>query len=271
MKKFKNKKTGVIATQLSDCKDFYITSITGDSTIHKRNIEDNNHWEEVKEKEYEILSFINKNNQVFEKTWQSKYPLYHYFYITNGFFLEEILTGKDNTNRLHNMSLRSYESKVKDQEFKIYSVKRLSDGEVFTIGDKVGINRPWIIKEFTFVNFGTTEDILSACDEKGGTYISQLVKFVGKQPLFKTEDGIDIFEGDSYYPITEEFVICNKCTYPTGNKMFKLFSTKKAAEEYILMNKHCLSIKDVLHNVPNNAAYDFMKHRLQELVKQKLK
>lgn len=207
------------------------------------------YWEEIKEKEYEIISFISYSKIIYYLQKSGK------FYATGTLMEKEVSLGEI----------------INTEGYEIYSVKRLSDGEVFTIGDKVGINRPWIIKEFTFVNFRTTEDILSACDEKGGTYISQLVKFVGKQPLFKTEDGIDIFKGDSYYPITEEFVICNKCTYPTGNKMFKLFSTKKAAEEYILMNKHCLSIKDVLHNVPNNAAYDFMKHRLQELVKQKLK
>ncbi len=228
-------------------------------------LSNSNDWEEIKEKEYEILSFINKNNQIFSKTWQS--VLYHHFYITFGFLLEEILTGKDDEYRIKNDGLRSSGYKVKDQEFKIYSVKRLSDGEIFTIGDDIENGKITEITLYTNGPIKNSQTWLGITSDMGIDLRD--AKKVKKQPLFKTEDGVDIYEEDSYYPLAEDFVICNKCTYPAGHKAFKVFSTKEAAEEYVVLNKSTLSIKEVL-DVFNNGTTSF-KTGLEELVKQKLK
>jgi hypothetical protein len=75
-----------------------------------------------------------------------------------------------------------------------------------------------------------------------------------KKPLFTTEDGVEIFKGDEYHSIlinslyyqgkyTSETPNYGKFTNPNS---CKTFSTKETAEEYILMNKPCLSINDVL-------------------------
>jgi hypothetical protein len=90
-------------------------------------------------------------------------------------------------------------------------------------------------------------------------------KIIEKQPLFKTEDGVDIFEKDNYYVVY--FEEGNRLPLPRGAKLFgidgpyiaeplkegefwsknaKMFSTKEKAEEYVLLNKPCLSVKDVL-------------------------
>jgi hypothetical protein len=71
-----------------------------------------------------------------------------------------------------------------------------------------------------------------------------------KKPLFTTEDGVDIFEDDDCYIIHNWFPLKTKAfSNDCGNTKtaYKfVFSTKEAAEEYILMNKPCLSINDVL-------------------------
>ena len=80
-----------------------------------------------------------------------------------------------------------------------------------------------------------------------------------KQPLFTTEDGVDIFESDEFYntwdlkiPNKEIAVSRKKDFYNEKpvNKHCIYFSTKEAAEEYILMHKPCLSLKEVLEIVP---------------------
>lgn len=229
------------------------------------------YWEEVKEKEYEILSFINKNDQIFEKTWQS--PLYHHFYITFGFLLEEILTGNDNLNRITDKDLRSYQYQVKLEEFKIYSVKRLSDGEIFTIGDKYRNTAG----TFTISNFDITDTELRVYAKEFGYGILSELKKV-KQPLFKTEDGVSMYTGNTVWYTNINYRNLKNCIWSSiveetepFTPIKGLFSTKEAAEEYVVLNKPVLSIKDVLDNVPNNVVYDYIKPKLEELVKQKLK
>lgn len=73
-----------------------------------------------------------------------------------------------------------------------------------------------------------------------------------KQPLFTTEDGVEIFENDKYWfvkPLQDYYlgeVIAIEHSM-TGRKQENIldFSTKEKAEEYIIMNKPCLSLNDV--------------------------
>jgi len=72
------------------------------------------------------------------------------------------------------------------------------------------------------------------------------------KPLFTTEDGVEIFEGNEYWYIMDcvnngKWEIQKKTAHGTGhNSKHIRFSTKETAEEYILMNKPCLSLKDVV-------------------------
>lgn len=190
-------------------------------------------WEEVVEKDYEILSFRHKPETGIKAFYKNKKEFHLYF----------------DEWHLNNID--------------IYSVKRLSDGEVFTVGDKICNTKS--IKEktqgcVTISNFKIVDDYLwikhdtgFRSSENGWNEISHYIK----KPLFTTEDGVDIFEGDSVW----------EATYCSGKKRlwnkpnmfkvlkvdikvylqehYKLFSTKEAAEEYILMNKPCLSINDI--------------------------
>lgn len=160
---------------------------------------------------------------------------------------------------------------LKSNIFKIHSVKRLKDGEVFTIGDKTteGI----ILKfELTAGTIGFYTDTHN-CWNGFGTWGKKV-----KQPLFTTEDGVNLYsDKDEVFSIERgcfelfhTYYGKSICTYINGwysqqfnnlthsahehsdavikdiKEKFIFFSTKEKAEEYILMNKPCLSLNDLL-------------------------
>ncbi len=220
-------------------------------------------WELFVEKDYEILSFISKEWCIAQLS---------YFTCKNNF------TGND--------------------VWKIYSVKRLSDGEIFTIGDRLDekcfrklssnplsegihvniITKIAIVKEHAREVAGHLEiqngKLMFSASNKWGNLnvlLSEAIKF--KQPLFTTEDGVDIFEGDKYFICTASLSNCinnegivSKFFKPNPN--YKYFSTKEKAEEYILMNKPVLSLKEIKETTTIKG---LSLKKLEKLVQQKLK
>lgn len=108
-------------------------------------------------------------------------------------------------------------------------------------------------------------------------------KNYSEELLFTTEDGVDIFEGDIVYSIFKDYSSSKIYIIKTPNfggegelthNDFFNFSTKKAAENYILVNKPILSFNDVW-NISNNKSSDnkfviISKTKLRNLVKSKL-
>jgi len=191
-------------------------------------------WELVVEKDYEILSFNitnpNKTNTLLIK--HSILKDYFCFQNEQGpyFNLDEILN--------------------KSHTFKIHSIKRLSDGEIFTIGDKL---EHFIIESFKFEDFGNGNQ-LTAQDKNGGIFLSECKKF--KQLIFQTIDRVNIYENDIYFRVASKNIIFNKPSKYKASSKNKYpdhkypdyhinFSTKEKAEEYILLNKPCLSILEI--------------------------
>lgn len=156
----------------------------------------------------------------------------------------------------------------------IHSVKRLSDGEVFTVGDKL----QYSTFVHTIESFKIIDNILYYTTNSGKDMWSNFKTWTkSKQPLFITEDLVEIYIGDTIYGacltgIQPDEQI-RKLTIrplhigglPTNRKWF---STKEAAEEYILMNKPFLSVTD-LERVCNPGTYSLT--RLLEIAKEKLK
>ena len=78
-----------------------------------------------------------------------------------------------------------------------------------------------------------------------------------KKPLFTTEDGVDIYEGDNVWFVNTKSkldplfvaIIYNwdLAGSPNTSSDYKWFSTKKAAETYIKFNKPALSLNDIYH------------------------
>lgn len=187
-------------------------------------------WEEVIEKDYEILS-LKKNNNI-----------------------NTVVSFDIDINRL-----------LKYTEIKIHKVKRLSDGEVFTVGDKITgatYNEPRNI-----ISFNISNNKLWIEQDHGSSDLKDIKKL--KQPLFTTEDGVDIYDEDEFYWLDKGLNIRNSgyTTIYTNIPNTLYFSTKEKAEEHILMNKPCLSINDVLLSVDGAL---FLEKTLKEIVKQKL-
>lgn len=130
---------------------------------------------------------------------------------------------------------------------KIYSVKRLPDGEIFTVGDRyrneVGM------KEYTIREFEIRDDRLRVnANELGFDYFSDLIKI---KPLITTEDGVAISNGllhvCSVGKTTFEISECRADLIQKGHHdHYFYFSCRAKAEEYVLWNKPCLSLSEVL-------------------------
>jgi hypothetical protein len=158
-------------------------------------------------------------------------------------------------------------------QYKISSVRRLSDGEVFSVGDKVSYGKPC-----TIIRFFITSNNLMWCDleyENGNEYhnvnICALDK--AKQPLFTTEDGKEIFEGDEYWFTHDDYrVSATKAgSEVRKNAIQKTFSTEEAAKEYVVMNKPCLSVDDVrswyFHTQGRQDNFDSLKRLVEQKIK----
>jgi len=223
--------------------------------IFKSDLENNpEFWEEVIEEEYEILSFKNsKKNEFYNR-------------LSNGNYYYE---SSDNGVSLYSMLNFGY--CVANGYFIIHSVKRLSDGEIFTIGDKVDSSIASVGKNKNLIGFKIINDRLKVKFSNLGYYpLSTIVK--SKQPLFTTEDGVGLYENDSAY-LVYDLGIPYYSTCHKDNNYFsqlyegiKVFSTKEAAEEYMLMNKPYLSINDVKEAEKSSLFYS----KLREIVKSKL-
>jgi hypothetical protein len=214
-------------------------------------------WEEVVEKDYEILSF--KQNSRIEDLWEA-------VDITNEKFARK-------SGQMFCTSPYTLEEILNNPLYSIHSVKRLSDGEIFTIGDKITgftYNEPREIKGFTI-----SQHILNINQSEGRTELEYAKKV--KKPLFTTEDGVDIYERDLVTPVNLDTLKIHATTpINTGESLkygnYKYFSTEEKAEEYVLMNKPLnISIKELCPIIGqcNNTTYidlDLLTKKLKKLI-----
>ena len=104
----------------------------------------------------------------------------------------------------------------------------------------------------------------------------ELKNAVKSKVLFRTEDGVNIFEGDEFwYVTTKGFNLWTKTCdsmsggwYVNSKKVGDIpFSTKEAAENYILMNKLSLSLNDVFTIYPKcNKEHNFITSQALKLI-----
>lgn len=166
--------------------------------------------------------------------------------------------------------------------WKIHSVKRLSDGEVFTIGDEVIWNlperegeKPFVLTSFEINEMWKTQKRMF-CNDRN-IDICYLKKVKERKPLFTTNDGKEIFEGDKYWWVDTEFVvdtIDNACetSGAGGNGRNTYFSTEQRAKEYQLMNKPIdISYQELMNRLHAYFINPKMaSENLRELAKKKL-
>jgi hypothetical protein len=139
---------------------------------------------------------------------------------------------------------------IKDKSFTIHSIKRLSDNETFTIGDDINLSRDF--EKYKINSFLVDKDTIKVWvdDSCRFWYLENVIKT--KKLLFTTEDGVDIYEGNETVSVDKNtFTIQGSILWSNTSMNHKkvlclLFSTKIAAEEWVLMNKPCLSINDLI-------------------------
>lgn len=205
--------------------------------------------EEVK-RDWEILSFTNSSGDM--------------FYLNNQGYYDWNGDKKPST-------WRTLKHMLKVTNCKINSVKRLSDGEIFQIGDETKNGK---ITEF-FIN-EENQTLFVRSDKPKWDYCSTILKYCEKVKtvLFITEDGKEIREEDRFWVVSNDYVYIFDTTdivlkSPNHKKgLYKYFSTREAAEEYMIMNKPCLSIND-FKNVIKMPGIEVIKP-LKKLVKSKI-
>lgn len=166
----------------------------------------------------------------------------------------EILSyAKKDNPKCHTMKRRGGE---RHEEFwDIRVVKRLSDGEVFAIGNIIKtyengyqhkidsitlFEKQGSIKQGIWLNF-----------EGGGQHFSKTIKV--KDKLLTTEDGVDIYLGDETWLLHKNtWQLSPKPTkhnnqhwFQSGEPAHWSFSNIEAAKAYMLNNKPCLSLDDI--------------------------
>ena len=183
-------------------------------------------WEEVEEKNYEILSiFANTDINAIDKNTVVSNRNNKYF-----------------VNESEGISF-PYNRFFTNSNWSIHSIKRLSDGEVFTVGDKVEHGYLCCGEEKRLkwnINSISIENNRLKLFSGTGFYreIGEIVK--QKQPVFTTEDGVGIYQGDKYFfvgigDLINSNIVHDAESWHRNNDIneFKRFSTKKGAREYI--------------------------------------
>lgn len=194
-------------------------------------------------KQYEILAFKTTN---YKKIWNRiSNDLYSIKSVS--FTLKECLEG-------------TYS--LEDKYLEIYKIVRLSDNQIFSIGDKI------ISKVWNYYNFDHKPLTIEAIDIIDNTLRFKLsnntsillkntknIAYKGFiKPLFTTEDGVDVFNDIPVYCLLKSDLSPWRNLEPWFktdgiHEGWLYFSTKEKAQEYIDLNKPKLSINDVLEIV----------------------
>lgn len=160
-------------------------------------------------------------------------------------------------------------------DFKIHSVLRLSDGEVFTVGDKIQEEDGVYVIDAFWENYGGNDLWFSYNQRKKyGSSLDSAKKV--KEPLFTTEDGKAIYANKHFWYVGDAWNVCE--TWLLENEQWeerlkpKSFSTKEAAEDWILHNKPCLiSLNEIeLIGKLTDFRIELGREELKELIKSKL-
>lgn len=153
------------------------------------------------------------------------------------------------------------------KECTIYSVKRLSDNSIWTIGDKTDKG---IISSFKPTDNGYLAVQFDNCIS--WNYDLSVLEKVKQQPiLFVTIDNVPIYENTPYYIVEFPSLHLSKSIGMAGAVKHNgqlYFSTEDAAKEYIYLNKSTLSLKEVKNALCMDWKWTY--ERLKELVKRKI-
>lgn len=220
-------KIGDVAEYIESAKYYYVKN---KGSYAKLNVENQpEFWQEVKEEFPKIIGIIKKDKS-------------------------EILLDNSNIDNW----LQNYGKNI----WEIYQVAKSKD-EIFTIGDKVTWDH---YEKYKAPYFTIDKFFIRESDNKlqikykelpnsEHSFYPDLEKV--KEPLFITEDGVEIFEGDKFYFIDVEYKTCLYYAYKNINfkkeSKFPIFSLIEKSEKWIEDNKPRFSKKQVLDAINSNA------------------
>ncbi len=145
-------------------------------------------------------------------------------------------------------------------KYPIHSVRRLSDNEVFAVGDWFSNNTGNIYSEHKIERFDVKEGEIFVYYELGNGRFYKSLKRLKKiaptrTPLFTTTDGKPVYEGETFWYVAPDMYLGSFLS--DGSKLIeghKTFSTKAAAEQWIAENKPLYSLNDILAALPDEAS-----------------
>jgi hypothetical protein len=152
--------------------------------------------------------------------------------------------------------LIDYEEIISMPEIVITQVKRLSDGVVFSIGDRIVVQYTHQetkrnIRKFTLSDSDADQILVSIDDAfdksySGGNGCALSVCHPYTNPvLFVSEDGVEMYEGDSYYYIGLDLQVVHLNPPTTVPVPFPKYKSKDRAETFLFEQTKLLSIADL--------------------------
>lgn len=170
----------------------------------------------------------------------------------------------------HSLEIEAYERGNGRDNWSIHSAKRLSDGEVFSVGDEVKKD-VWYTGEITQLKLEDGK-LNVVVDDSWYVSIDKVEKI--ELPLFTTEDGYEIFEGDEWYMVEGNYTFLCKDD-PDDLELIKdgyhlPFKKKENAKQWIEDNKPKYSKKDIENANNKIGMYDMSKKTYFELLMNEL-
>jgi hypothetical protein len=218
--------------------------------------------------EFPIELWDNEVLYMFKQHWEKRRTAY------------EILSFHDLLNRSkvsHNKLQVQYYLE-RPNSYKIHSVRRMTDGEVFELGDEVEwsyCKGPHKIAEFDF----PPERIpfVHGKEPCGFSFpfleMKKVINLPTPKPLFTTEDGVDIYEETvTLHGINTETWIPGRLHFSRifQDPEWKWFAIPYNRDRYILMNKPLLSINEVMEAHKDEDRFETFLSAITSLAKAKL-
>lgn len=213
--------------------------------------------------ERDILDqYVSSQCIIFQEKDIVRYPEYWKEIDENAFGIKSFFT---NTTLTVIMNGEGYTTRTLNDDAKIQSIVRLSDNQVFQIGDYVSLNKSWgEDNRITKITIKDNIPVFTIESDSGhwSNYNQPLSEWsiVNKSLVFKSDDKVDVFKGDSFYIVdikTNEFKSWDKdCDMYIASHIspirpdIRVFASKKNAEEYIKFHQKTLSLADVFEIYP---------------------
>lgn len=212
----------------------------------------------------------------FNKFWKSKELKYEILSLSTNTFVGVTFSKVD---------ISSFFGRLPStKDWTIRSVRRLRDGVVFTVGDRVEHHTSAVdcgkIESLEIASYDSQEIHVKYGSEdhvkrygRPGIFTNSLGVLVKTEtPLLKTEDGFEVFHKD-----TVLFSVCpkgsweqstNNAQWAKNATVWKHFMTKEARREYIMTYKPCLSLHDLnqIFSMKNLVGYPHLEKLIQSKV-----